>query len=320
MVFRRAVFLDTATVDTGDLDRSALLATAQRWEFHEYTGAADTAARVADAEVVVTNKTVLDRVVLAGVQNLKLISVAATGTNNVDLAAARELGIAVTNVTAYATPAVVQHVFVLILALSTRLEDYRAAVARGDWQQAPAFCLLDYPIRELAGLTLGIVGYGELGQGVAHVGRAFGMEVLIAQRPGGEPTTGRVPIDALLRQADVVSLHVPLAANTRNLIGARELELMKPDALLINTARGGIVDEQALAGALRAGLLGGAGVDVLTVEPPREGNVLLAADIPNLIVTPHIAWASRGSRQRLLGEVAANIAAFAEGRRRNRVA
>jgi glycerate dehydrogenase len=320
MTFRRAIFLDTATVDTGDLDRSALLATAGHWVFHDYTAAGDTTARVADAEVVVTNKTVLEGSVLARRPGLKLVCVAATGTNNVDLAAARELGIAVTNVTAYATPAVVQHVFALVLALSTRFEDYRAAVARGDWQRAPAFCLLDYPIRELGGLTLGIIGYGELGQGVAQVARAFGMEVLVARRPGGDPVAGRVPLDVLLRRADVVSVHVPLADNTRNLIGAAELALMKPDALLINTARGGIVDEQALANALRAGRLGGAGVDVLTVEPPRDGNVLLAEDVPNLVVTPHIAWASRGSRQRLIDEVAANIAAFAAGERRNRVA
>ena len=320
MVIKRAVFLDMATVDTGDLERGALLAMAQHWELHDYTPAADTAARVRDADLVVTNKTVLGRDILARASRLKLVCVAATGTNNVDLDAARELGIAVTNVTGYATPAVVQHVFALILALSTRLEDYRAAVRRGDWQRAPAFCLLDYPIRELSGLTIGIVGYGELGRGVAQVAGAFGMEVLVAGRPGGEPQADRVPLDALLRRCDVLSLHVPLAHNTRNLIGAAELALMKPDAVLINTARGGIVDEQALADALKAGRLGGAGVDVLAVEPPRDGNVLLAGDIPNLVVTPHIAWASRASRQRLLDEVGRNIAAFARGEERNRVA
>jgi glycerate dehydrogenase len=320
MVLEHAVFLDTATVDRGDLDRRGLLTTVQRWDFHDYTPAAETAARVADAHLVIANKVLLDSRVLDSAPELRLVCVAATGTNNVDLTAARGRGIAVTNVAGYATAAVVQHVFTLMLALTTRLEDYRAAVREGEWQRAPGFCLLDFPIRELAGLRLGIVGFGELGRAVGRLARAFGMEVLVAQRPGGRAKRGRIPLDALLRRADVVSLHVPLAANTRNLIGAEALALMKPAALLINTARGGIVDEQALADALRAGRLGGAGVDVLTVEPPREGNALLAGDIPNLIVTPHIAWASRGARQRLLDELGANIAAFAEGRHRNRVA
>ena len=320
MGIQRAVFLDMATVDTGDLDQAALLASSAHWDLYDYTAPEVTARRVAKAEVVVSNKAVLDGGIIASAPALKLICVAATGTNNVDLDAARDRGIAVTNVTAYATPSVVQHVFMLILALSTRLEAHRAAVARGDWQRAPAFCLLDYPVRELSGLALGLVGFGELGQGVARVGEAFGMNVLVAQRPGGPPRNGRVPLDELLQRSDVVSLHVPLADNTRNLIGERELGLMKPDALLINTARGGIVEEQALAMALREGRIGGAGVDVLAVEPPRDGNVLLDADLPNLIVTPHVAWASRASRQRLLDEVAANIRAFAGGSTRNRVA
>jgi glycerate dehydrogenase len=319
MDIQRAVFLDMATVDTGDLDQAALLGAAAHWDLYDYTTPEVTARRLTEAQVVVSNKTVLDREILSLAPDLKLICVAATGTNNVDLDAARDHGIAVTNVTGYATPSVVQHVFMLILALSTRLEAYRAAVARGDWQRAPAFCLLDYPVRELSGLVLGVVGFGELGQGVARVGEAFGMDVLVAQRPGGAPRKGRVPLDELLQRADVVSLHVPLADNTRNLIGEREFGLMKPDALLINTARGGIVDEQALAVALREGRVGGAGVDVLAAEPPREGNVLLDPSLPNLIVTPHVAWASRASRQRLLDEVAANIRAFAGGSTRNRV-
>jgi glycerate dehydrogenase len=319
MDIERAVFLDMATVDTGDLEQSALLASSAHWDLYDYTGPDATARRVAKAEVVVSNKTVLDGEVLASAPELRLICVAATGTNNVDLDAARDRGIAVTNVTGYATPSVVQHVFMLVLALSTRLEAYRAAVARGDWQRAPAFCLLDYPVRELSGLVLGVIGFGELGQGVARVGEAFGMDVLVAQRPGGAPREGRVPLDELLQRSDVVSLHVPLADNTRHLIGEREFGLMKPDALLINTARGGIVDEQALAMALREGRIGGAGVDVLAAEPPRDGNVLLDPGLPNLIVTPHVAWASRASRQRLLDEVAANIRAFAGGSTRNRV-
>ena len=219
MELDRAVFLDVRTVDTGDLDLNRLRETAGHWSFHDYTRPAETPECIAGARLVVSNKVVLDRPVLERAPHLRLICVAATGTNNVDLDAARDLGIAVTNVTAYATPAVVQHVFALILALSTRFEDYRAAVARGDWQRAPAFCLLDHSIREIAGLTLGIVGYGELGRGVARVAEAFGMRVEVAQRPGGEPTPGRMALDNLLRCADVVSLHVPLADNTRHLIG-----------------------------------------------------------------------------------------------------
>ncbi len=319
MAFNRAAFLDVATVDCSDLSRDDLLATARHWEFHDYTSPTEIAGRIVDAQVVVSNKAVIDARAMAAATDLKLICVAATGTNNVDLEAARASGIAVANVSGYATPSVVQHVFTLILSLSTSFVDYRSAVARGDWQRAPAFCLLDYPIRELSGLVLGVVGYGELGRGVADLARAFGMEVLVAQRPGGAPADGRVPLDDLLSRSDVISLHVPLAENTRHLIGARELRLMKPDALLINTARGGIVDEQALVDALRGGRLGGAGVDVLSVEPPRDGNVLLDKEVPNLIVTPHVAWATQSSRQRLLDEVAANIVAFADNQARNRI-
>jgi glycerate dehydrogenase len=269
--------------------------------------------------VVVTNKVVLDRDHLRSTPSLKLVCVAATGTNNVDLEAARELGIAVANVSAYATPAVVQHVFALMLAHATRLAEYRKAVRDGAWARSDQFCLLDYPIRELASLTLGIVGYGELGRGVAKVAEAFGMRVLVAQRPGGPAEAGRLPLADLLPRVDVLSLHCPLTETTRNLIGGAELALMRRDALLINTARGGIVDEWALADALRRGVIGGAAVDVLTVEPPRDGNPLLDPALPNLIVTPHTAWASRESRQRLIDEVAANIHAFAGGTARNRV-
>jgi glycerate dehydrogenase len=313
------VFLDLETVDPGDLDLSQLRGALPRWTLHPHTTPAEVAARIAEASVVVTNKVVLGRVELEAAAALRLICVAATGTDNVDLEAATERGIAVANVRGYATPAVVQHVFALILALTTRLPQYGDAVAAGAWQRARQFCLLDFPIRELQGHILGIVGYGELGRAVSRVAEAFGMEVLISERPGGPPAGGRVALDELLPRVDVLSLHCPLKENTRGLIGVRELELMPPDALLINTARGGLVDERALAQALRAGRLGGAGVDVLTLEPPTGGNPLLEPDIPNLIVTPHTAWASCEARQRLVGEVAANIEAWRAGRERNRV-
>jgi glycerate dehydrogenase len=315
-----SVFLDLASADRGDLSLASLHEAASPWTTYPQTPPALTLERIGGAAVAVTNKVVIDRAAMAACPGLRLICVAATGTNNVDLVAARERGIAVCNVTGYATPSVVQHVFALILALTTRLAEHAAAAQDGRWAASEMFCVLDFPFRELAGKTLGIVGYGELGRGVARVAQALGMTVLVAQRPGGPAQAGRVPLDGLLAQADVLTLHVPLADNTRGLIGARELALMKRDALLIDTARGGIVDEAALAEALRAGRLGGAGVDVLAVEPPREGSPLLAVDIPNLIVTPHVAWASREARQRLIDEVAANIRAFREGRERNRVA
>jgi glycerate dehydrogenase len=314
-----AAFLDLDTTDRGDLDLSPLYRAWPDWTLYRSTSQAQTRERISDSALVVSNKVALIREDLAAATRLRLVCVAATGTNNIDLEAARDLGIAVTNVSGYATAAVVQHVFALVLALTTRLGEYRRAVEEGAWQRSGQFCLLDFPIRELAGLRLGIVGYGELGRAVARVGEAFGMHLLVAQRPGGAPQPGRLPVDRLLSDADVVSLHCPLADNTRNLIGGRELALMKPDALLINTARGGIVDEPALAEALRGGVIGGAGVDVLTVEPPKSGNALLAPDIPNLILTPHVAWASRDARQRLIEEIALNVEAFAQGQARNRV-
>jgi glycerate dehydrogenase len=318
MAFAQAVFLDRDSVGA-DVDLSRLSNLADHWTHYPATAPKDTLTRVRDAELVISNKVLLDRAILAECRRLKLICVAATGTNNVDLAAARELGIAVCNVTAYATPSVVQQVFALLLALTTRLAEHQVAARDGRWAASPYFCVLDLPFRELAGKTFGIIGFGELGHGVARVAEALGMEVIVSQRPGGAPKPGRVELDELLTRADVVSLHVPLADNTRHLIDAERLALMKPDAVLINTARGGIVDEPALAAALQAGRLGGAGFDVLAVEPPREANVLLQLDLPNLIVTPHVAWASRESRQRLIDQVAENIRAFVAGERRNRV-
>ncbi len=311
-------FLDQDTVDRDDLDFSLLRRVLPAWRLYHTGDSVPVPERVAGSAVVVSNKVVLDETLLAGAPELKLVCVAATGTNNVDLDAAAQLGIRVCNVRAYATPAVVQHVFGLILALTTRLMDYQGAVLDGRWQRSPYFCLLDFPIRELAGRRLGVVGYGELGQEVARVAKAFGMDVLIAQRPGaGDDRPGRLPLHELLSQVDVLSLHCPLTPATQGLIGARELGLLRSDALLINTARGGIVDESALAAALQGGRLGGAGIDVLVREPPVGGSPLLDPDIPNLIVTPHVAWASRESRQRLLDEVAHNVEAFLGGEPRN---
>lgn len=307
------VLLDQESLRPADLDMSGLRAAVPDWRCYDGTPPEETGARIREADIVVTNKVVLRERDLAGAQCLRLICVAATGTNNIDLDAAARRGITVSNVPCYATASVAQHVFALLLALTTRLPEYRDAVRSGRWQQSEQFCLLDFPITELAGKTLGIVGYGALGGAVAGLARAFGMHVRVAARPGGPSVPGRVPLDELLLEVDVLSLHCPLTEATRGLIGARELASMRPDALLINTARGGIVEEAALAAALREGHIAGAGVDVLSLEPPREGNPLLALDIPGLIVTPHIAWASRESRQRLVDGLGANITAFLQG-------
>lgn len=314
------VFLDYRSIDPGDLDPAVLNSSLTSWDWHAATANDQLEARIHAAEVIVSNKVPLQAGALAGAKKLRLICIAATGTDKVDLAAARELGIQVSNVTGYATPSVVQHVFTLMLALSTNLLRYNKDVMNGGWQAQEQFCLLDHPIAELAGKTLGILGYGELGKGVTKLAQAFGMKVLVARRPGTEVAEDdRVPLHELLSQVDVLSLHLPLAENTRMLIGENELALMKPSALLINTARGGIVDEAALARALSSGEIGGAGVDVLAIEPPAAGNPLLKTGIPNLILTPHTAWASRESRQRLLDEIALNIAAFTQGESRNSV-
>ena len=310
----RGVFLDRESLDRGDLDFSDLNRVLPDLRCYPATAPAELAARLAEAEVVISNKVVLDAAALERAPHLKLICIAATGVNNVDVPTATAQGITVCNCRGYATPAVVQHVFALLLAFCTRWPEYQQAVRAGRWQRASQFCLLDFPIRELAGKTLGIVGYGELGRGVARVAEAFGMRVLIAQRPGTvETLEDRTPLPVLLPQVDVLSLHCPLTPATRGLIGAWELALMRRDAFLINTARGGLVDEALLADALRQGALGGAGVDVLSLEPPAHGNPLLAPDIPNLIVTPHSAWGSRESRQRLVGQLVENIQSYRAG-------
>ena len=316
----RGVLLDRASIDNGDLDLSHLETSLDDWSFFDNSNGDQVIERLQGASVAVCNKVLLDEHVMSAVPELDLICVTATGVNNIDLEAAHRRGIAVANVTAYATASVIQHVFALILALRTRMFEYQRALKAGKWQQSPFFCLLDYPITELAGQTLGIIGHGELGQAVARVAEAFGMHVLVSARPGSDVVPDdRVSVEMLLIEADIVSLHCPLDTNTQNLIGKSELALMKPGALLINTARGGIVDEAALLQALEDESIAGAGVDVIDREPPVNGNVLLEANLPNLIVTPHIAWASLQSRQRLMDEVAENIRAYMEGEDRNRV-
>ena len=315
----RAVFLDFGTVSSGDLDPGPLERVAPGIVLHTQTAAADVAARIAGFEAVFANKSVITRAMIESNPQLRLIALTATGTDNVDLAAARAAKVAVCNLRDYCTPSVVQHVFAMLLALTHRLRDYDLLVHSGRWEQAGQFSVFPYPIRELQGRTFGIVGHGALGRAVARVAASFGMQVEIANRPGGPVTEGRRDLDELLPQLDVLSLHCPLTDATRGLIGAARLARMKPDAVLINTARGALVDAKALAEALGSRRLGGAGIDVFEREPPPADHPLLDPAIPNLIVTPHIAWAARESRQRCLDELALNVESFLAGGRRNRV-
>ena len=306
------VFLDRASLDQGDLDLSALEGAAGGFTSYPRTAASEVSERLQGQQVVITNKVVIDRALMQANPQLKLILIAATGTNNVDLQAAREQGIVVCNCQAYGTPAVAQHTLMLMLVLITRFESYRDAVRGGAWQRSEQFCLLDYPIGELSGRTLGILGYGELGQAVGRLAEAFGMRVLVGALPGRE-REGRPALEQFLPEIDVLSLHCPLTEATRDLIGAPELALMKPGSLVINAGRGGLVSEAALAEALRCGHLGGAACDVLTVEPPVDGNPLLDTDVPNLVITPHSAWGSREARQRIVEQLRENLLGFADG-------
>lgn len=314
----KAVFLDYDTVSDGDLDTSALSAAAGELRLCESDDAKNV-ERLQDADIALVNKVRLSRELLRVAPKLKLVAVAGTGTDNIDIAAARELGVAVCNVRGYCTASLVQHTWGLILSLTQHLPEYARLVGAGSWAQNELLTVLSLPIRELNGRILGIVGWGELGRGVARIATVFGMRIVIAERRGAAPRAGRATLDELLAVADIVSLHCPLTDSTRGLLGAREFALMKSDALLINTARGSLVDGHALAGALKAGRLGGAGIDVLPQEPPTADDPLLDPAIPNLILTPHVAWAAKESRQRCLDEIAANIRDFIDGGRRSRV-
>ncbi len=309
----KATFLDLATLGPNDLSLASLDDLALSWKYYDSTSPEELQNRISDTEIIITNKCKLHAGDLSHAHERKYICAAATGFNHIDIEAARDNGVAVSNVRDYATPSVVQHVYALILALSTKLMDYSSAVQNGDWSHSESFCLLDFPIEEVAGKKLGIIGYGTLGKAVAKVAPALGLDVLICQHLQGRHEPGRLELDELLASADIISLHLPLNEHTANLIGKRKISLMKPGALLINTGRGGIVDEPALTDALRQNRIAGAGIDVLLTEPPVNGNPLLGNNIPNLIITPHTAWASRQSRQRLVDQIADNIRSFLDG-------
>jgi glycerate dehydrogenase len=302
------------------LDRETLDANLRKPNFaHDYieyaqSSPADVVERLKGATIAITNKVPLREETLKQLPNLKLIAVAATGTDVIDKAYTTANRITVSNIRNYAYNTLPEHVIALIFALRRNLVNYVDSVRRGRWQEANQFCYFDYPIYDIAGSTLGIIGYGALGKSIATRAEALGMKILINDVVPGPSI---VDIPTILREADVVTLNLPLTPQTKNLIGAKELASMKKTAILINTARGGIVDEQALADALRGGVIAGAGFDVLTVEPPKQGNILLDPTIPNLIVTPHVAWASKEAMQVLADQLVDNIDAFVAGAPRN---
>ncbi|MBI3140284.1 MAG: D-2-hydroxyacid dehydrogenase [Rhodocyclales bacterium] len=312
------------------LERASIRGEFRRPDFpHGYdeyplTGPEELGPRVKDASIIITNKVALRGELLATLPRLKMVAVAATGTDNVDIEWCRAKGVVVSNIRGYAVNTVPEHVIALAMALRRNLFAYRQDVRQGKWQRSPLFCFFDHPIRDLNGGTLGLIGRGSLGQGVARLAEAFGMRVLWAEHKTVSGATavrpGYTAFDTVLAEADVLSLHCPLNAQTRSLIGEAELRRMKREAVLINTARGGLVDEAALVRALREGWIAGAGFDVLSKEPPREGNVLLELDLPNFILTPHVAWASARAMQTLLDQLTENIEAFVQGQPRNRVA
>ena len=307
----KAVFLDTEGLHS--LALTSLEKECDSLQLFRTTTPEEVAKRIADADIIILNKVKISRQHLEMAPSVRLICIVATGTDVVDLTEAAKLGVTVCNCQAYGTDSVVQHVFSLMLALHTNLLPYHAAVQAGRWQTSNQFCFLDYPIVELKNRTLGIVGYGTLGRGIAEIAGAFGMKVVIARRPGNPPDD-RPPLAEMLGEVDVLTLHCPLTDQTRNLIDAKALALMKPTSFLLNCARGGIVDEVALLDALVTKKIAGAAIDVLRTEPPRDPNPLLEAKLPNLIITPHIAWASKEARQRIIDQTVENIRAFKVGK------
>jgi len=316
------VILDAATLNNADLtDLNNLnkqthsvvksYETTSKFQIHE---------RCQNADIVITNKICLTHDDLINLPKLKLICIAATGTNNIDLVTAKSQGIAVTNVAGYSTASVVQHTFTLILTLMSNSHKYIQDCKNGAWQKSDMFCLLNQPIAELENKTLTIIGYGALGKGVECIAKAFGMRVLISERKDNEVREGRTDFESALKQADIVSIHTPLTEETKNLMSYNEFSLMKSTAIIINTARGGIVDEIALVKALKNNVIRAGATDVLSIEPAQDTNPLIQYKGDNLIITPHIAWGSKESIARLIKEISLNISAFYNDESRNRVA
>lgn len=307
----KAVILDEESFNPGDLDLSGLIALLDNWERYPATKPEQREERLAGKQIAIANKVVFDAPLLEKLPELKAILLTATGMDNVDRDYCKEHGIATYNVTDYCTASVSQHVFSLILALKTQLIPYQNMTRNGDWSRSGQFSSLAYPISELSGKTLGLIGYGSLAKGVETLAKAFGMKILIAQRAGSkEASEGRLLLHDLLPQVDVLSIHCPLTPETKSLISSTEFEGMKKTAIVINTARGAVIDNKALAQALINGDIAGAGIDVLDQEPPSLDHPLLDKNVPNLILTPHIAWAAIEARQRVIDKVAENLQAW----------
>ena len=302
------VFLDRASIDCNDLNFSDIQSSTQLTVF-DSTPAEEVITHCRTAEVVIVNKVKLQREHFAELSGLKLVCVIATGTNNVDLAAASEFGVIVCNVKNYAAASVSQHVFLLILSLMTNFLAYQKDIKQGSWQKQDQFCLLTHPMQELQGKTMGLIGYGHIAKAVDKLAQAFGMEILIGQslNPASPKKQGRVELDDLFLQSDIISLHCPLTEQSRNLVTQREFALMKSSAIIINAARGGIINEVDLLEALQTGRIAGAGVDCLVQEPPAPDNPMMTTDLAQLIITPHNAWGTSQARQRLVDGTAANI-------------
>jgi glycerate dehydrogenase len=316
----QVVFLDRDTISPQTSLRQ--LSFDHKLTVYDRTSRDQVAERIAGADIVITNKVPVRQEAIEQASRLKLVAIAATGTDNVDLAACAKQGITVSNIRGYAVNTVPEHTFALIFALRRSIVAYRESVKAGRWHDAQQFCYFDYPIKDLAGSTLGIIGEGALGQSVAAIGRALGMRVLFAGRKGaGKQGSLYTPFEQLLQESDVITLHCPLNDQTRDLIGKAEFAQMKRKPLLINTARGGLVNEAALVDAMRSGQLGGAGFDVTVPEPPENHHPLVQLlDLPNFILTPHVAWASEQAMQGLADQLADNIEAFHRGAPRNVVA
>ncbi|GAA3549696.1 D-2-hydroxyacid dehydrogenase [Zobellella aerophila] len=315
----KLAFLDTDTLAPGIHLRPPGFA--HQWQGYGHTLPEQVMQRLADVDIAIVNKIKLTRELLTALPRLRLVAIAATGSDNVDLAACRELGIAVCNIRDYSRNSVPEHVLALIMALSRNLLAYHKSVQAGRWQASGQFCYFDYPIRDLAGQILGLIGYGTIARDVEKLAKALGMQVMVAARKGQAASPGRVEFDELLTRADIISLHCPLNADTRHLISHREFELMRPHSLLINAGRGGLVDEDALLTALARRQIAGAGFDVVSEEPPAPEHPLMKAarQYPNFILTPHVAWASQAAMQRLADQLIDNIEAFVAGREQNRL-
>ncbi|MEW6998979.1 D-2-hydroxyacid dehydrogenase [Colwelliaceae bacterium BS250] len=315
----RAVFLDRSTID-GSIDLAPIESQVDNVTYFEHTTQDKIIYRAQFAEIIISNKVILDNKILSQLPKLKLICVAATGTNNVDLEAAKRLGIAVCNVSSYSTTAVSQYVFALLLEAMQKTSLHIASTRQGDWQSSPIFCHLSTPINELAGKTLAIIGYGEIAQSVAKIANAFSMQIIVAERKGStQIRDGRVSFEQAMATADIITLHCPQTPETENIINSQSLALTKKGVILINTARGGLINSRDLLSALKTKHIGYAILDVLEQEPPPKDHPLLNTNLNNLMITAHVAWGSLQAQNRLIIGIANNINSYLQGELLNRI-